>query len=299
MDVAALQSVPSQLSGCSLMTFALGACSYPYLWSRSLRASLEDIREQGFQVVELMVAPPHFDTMHAVPTPGGIRDLLRDLDISLISLNLAGLDFNLASPWEEVRALSVREYLRLIDLAGEVGAPFVAVIPGKRHPLLPADTARTFRWACESLGTLSERARQVGVRLAVENLPFGFLETVAQVESLLDTLGDTAVGMLFDAANAHMVEDEVVAAQRAVRRTWLVHLSDTTKQRWEHNPPGTGEVHVAGVTEALREGGYMGDAVLELTSREPSTAFAASAAYLEPLGWERAAFTRRMAWTPL
>ena len=271
------------------MSYTLAATNYPYLWTCSLAECLTDLARQGFTQLELMVAPPHVSTASGDPTPTELRSLLRRHGLLVSSLNLSGLDWNLASAWPEVRALAVAEYVRLVELAAELSAPRVVVLPGRRHSLLPAPLETALAWAGESVAALTAPAERLGVELVVENVPFGFLETVAQVNDFVARIGHPSVAALFDTANAHMVENEVDAAGRSQPTASLVHLSDTTRGTWLHEVPGTGDVAFRPVTEALRERAYDGDAVIELTVANPRTAFETSAEVLETMGWRRAA----------
>lgn len=271
------------------MTFLLGATNYPYLWVCSLADCLADLARRGFTQLELMTAPPHVSTETNEPAPAELRRLLAKRGLRVRSLNLSGLDWNLASAWPEVREIAVREYVRLIELAHELSAPQVVVLPGRRHSLLPAPLESALGWAAESVASLAARAQPLGVELVVENVPFGFLETVEQVNDFVTRLGSPNVAALFDVANAHMVEDEVAAARSAQPAATLVHLSDTTRQAWRHAVPGTGDVAFDRVTDALQGGRYQGDAIIELTVSDPGAAFERSARVLERIGWKRAA----------
>lgn len=272
-----------------MMSFGLAATTYPYLWQCDLAEALSDLRSQGFQSTELMVSPPHISTSTSEPSPAALLQLLRTSGVRAHSLNIGGLDFNLASPWPDVRAGSVAEYLRVIDLAADIEAPFVVIIPGRRHPLVPSTLDQAIAWARQGVEILAERAHARDIHLAIENVPFGFLDTVGQVNAFVTGLDHPNVSTLYDAANAHMVEDEVQAARVAGAHALLVHLSDTTRECWAHDIPGSGTVAFRRVTETLRDIPFDGDAVLELTGPDPRTAFAASADALGRMGWARAA----------
>jgi sugar phosphate isomerase/epimerase len=72
----------------------------------------------------------------------------------------------------------------------------------------------------------------------------------------------------------------------AGRHLGLVHLSDTTKASWAHDPIGAGELDFERVAETVAGIGYAGEFVLEtLHDGDVAAGFAADLATLGQAGW--------------
>jgi sugar phosphate isomerase/epimerase len=65
-----------------------------------------------------------------------------------------------------------------------------------------------------------------------------------------------------------------------VIRLALVHLSDTGRQIYRHDPVGLGTVPFAEVPRALHAAGYSARPMLEIVSRDPDRDIVASASKL-------------------
>ena len=158
------------------MSMPLSGCSFGWLHLAPLPDALRALARHGFGSIELTTAPPHL----SAPTFGPyerheLTRLLNALGLPVLSVNPSFADINLVSTNPEFRELSERQLLANIELAADLGAEYVVVIPGRRHALAPApdDAARAV--LDEGLDRLLARADQVGVTLALKNSPYGYL----------------------------------------------------------------------------------------------------------------------------
>jgi len=110
----------------------------------------------------------------------------------------------------------------------------------------------------------------------------------------LEAYGNEAVRVVYDVANAHFIgEDFAAGLKRCRERLALVHLSDTSRQAYRHDPVGQGTVSFADVPDALTAIGYHARPMLEIISRNPDRDIAASARRLAEVG-----FVQSMAQAP-
>ena len=73
---------------------------------------------------------------------------------------------------------------------------------------------------------------------------------------------------------------------RQVRsRLGIVHLSDTGRQAWRHDPVGQGSCDFAGFGATLREIGYARTSMLEIVSEQPVEDIVASHRKVAQWGW--------------
>lgn len=221
----------------------LGASLYGLLWTHPVDQAIAEVAGAGFAGVELMAAAPHASPYELdTAARAALRATISAAGLSLHSVNAPTLDFNLAATERPLRDDAVRHYEAIIRLAADVRAPRVVVSPGRVHPLQRPPMARVREWAVCSLSRLVPLAQELGVDLALENLPFGLFERVEELHDVCVELGSPRVGITFDIANALGHDDPVLALDRFADSIQLIQVSDSRHDRWMHGEIGTGEI---------------------------------------------------------
>ena len=248
----------------------LAGATYSWMHQDSLSHALRTLAEVGFRQVELTTASPHLQTRSAgyLERHQLLREL-RSLELSVTSVNPGFLDINLLSPHDGFRALSLEVMLSEIEIAADLGAPIVVMMPGRRHALSPAPDEACRWWLRQALEILVRRGEQLGVALALETNPYGYLGTAHELIAIADDIDSPHLGIAYDVANT-IDHGDVAEGVRAVRdRLLIAHVSDTWKDRWAHTSPGRGEIDFGAYADALRAVGYAGPTVYELIDMEP------------------------------
>jgi len=256
----------------------LAVNTYPWIWRFGLRDTLAHLADAGWDAVEVLVNPPHC-WPEALPAAerAAIARLCAKRGIGILSLNPPMLDLNLLAAAPEMRRYSIEHYRRVIELASEWGVPYVVVVSGKLHPLLPAPARLVWPWLEAALQELDLLAERSGVRLALENVPAGFLSTAAALEEAIARLGSPRIGACYDVANAVFArEDPVAGLARLAPHLQLLHLSDTGLERWAHAPFGTGVVPLPEIAAAVAALPRRPHAVLEVIAGEDADAAVAA-----------------------
>lgn len=254
----------------SLGNLPLSGCTYGWLYHEPLYKALRCLAEHGFSTFELTTAPPHLSSsgLGAFEKFDLLRTM-RNLGLQPVSINPGFLDINLISSNPEFQKASERQMAAEIDLASDVGARIVVLIPGRRHALAPAPEDAC-RWLLEdALGRLTTRAERRGITLTLENNPYGFLGSADEQFALVESIDSPHLGLTYDVANALAVEDPCDGLRRVRSRLKLAHVSDTWRNRWAHTSIGRGEVNFAAFAETLVEIGFTGPTVYELVDGEP------------------------------
>jgi sugar phosphate isomerase/epimerase len=257
-----------------------GANTYSYLRSHDAAACMARLAELGFSEFEVMVHPGHlWPSDLSAAERGGLRRLLAHNSWTLTSLNIAA-----AAPGMRAYSLALLE--DTVRLAGDLGARGVVIGPGKANPLFPADASELIGHFYAALDRLCPVAQASGTALWVENIPFAFLPGIGELMDALDRYGNDAVRVVYDVANAHYIgEDFAAGLARCRPRLALVHLSDTGRQAFRHDPVGLGTVPFAQVPAALAAVGHRARPILEIISRDPDRDIVESAERLAPLGF--------------
>ena len=276
-----------------LHSAAFGANSYSYMRSHSAAACLARLADLGFQEFELMVHPGHlWPAELSAGQRGAIRRLLEQRNLRLTALNMPNIDINVAGAVPEMRSYSLNLLIETVRLAGELGAPCVVIGPGKANPLFPAAADELVGHFFAALDRLCPVAAAGGTALWVENMPFAFLPAIGELLEALRHYGNDAVRIVYDVANAHFIGEDIVDGLRQCReRLALMHLSDTGRQIYRHDPVGLGTVPFAQVPRALAAVGYNARPMLEIISRDPDRDIVASASKRALLGF---AFTEQV-----
>ena len=144
------------------------------------------------------------------------------------------------------------------------------------HPLMPyydTDEGKDEVWELNRVfvATLADYAKEYGVTVCVENLPFPRypLTTVEQVCELVDSLGRDNLKVCLDMGHASIFYGaDVASAVRYIgKRLEAVHIHDNMGKEDEHLIPGHGIIDWDGVTAALREIGFAGVISLETSAK--------------------------------
>jgi len=270
-----------------------GANSYSYMRSHSAADCLAQLADQGFQEFELMVHPSHlWPADMSAEQRSALQRMMEQRGLKLTALNMPNIDINVAGAALEMRNYSLKLLIDIVRLAGELGARGVVIGPGKANPLFPAGADELIKYFFEALDLLCPVAQASGTALWVENMPFAFLPAIGGLMAALKQYGNDAVRIVYDIPNAYFIGEEFVdGLQQCRERLALVHLSDTGRQIYRHDPVGLGTVPFADVPGALAAVGYSAKSnpkpMLEIISRDPGRDIIASAAKLAVLGFDK------------
>lgn len=265
----------------------LGVNTYGYIWSTPAEQCVLRLGELGYREFELVLNPPH---LALEEFPSGARAKLRStmaaVGLSVRSLNVPSLDHNLASPLRRMRRYSIDLFLDAIDLAADLGATDLVVVPGRMSPLFPPQPGEREAWMRESLDALLPHAQRRGVTLALENVPFASFPDARTLGAFVRSYGSSSLGICYDAANAHFIGESPGAGLRQLGElVRLVHVSDTRRNAWRHDEVGLGDVPFAQVHDALTDIHFEGACMLEIIAAEPEGAIRRSHRALTAFGF--------------
>ncbi len=265
----------------------LGASTWTYLQSCDLRAALQRLRRAGYDRFDVLTIPPHlWPSIMDASSRTALRRWCADEGVTIESLNLPSTDQNLCSVTAEMRDFSVAQWAAVLDLCEALGVPGAVMVPGRRPNFVPAPAAETDGWLHAALDRLLPLAERAGVTLMLENHHQSPMPTVARMVAFLDGIGSPQLGIAYDVANGAFVgEDQAEAIGTAGHWLRQVHLSDASRERWDHAAPGRASIDFAAVGTALAETGFAGTSIVELISEDPDTDMADARSFLSGHGW--------------
>jgi sugar phosphate isomerase/epimerase len=202
-------------------------------------------------------------------------------------------------PDEAERVHQVDQLRRYIDVAAQLGTPFIRVTAGQAHPGL--DRATAIEWAVSGLTACLDDAAAHGVTLCYENHTKGyawtyndfsqpsdiFLEIFARTEG-------TGLQLLFDTANTLATGDDPLRVLAQVKhRVSMIHTNDIA--RVGHFEPvllGTGVSPIVEIYRMVRENGFDGWISVEEASKTGEDGFRKAIPYADQ-AWIAAGGTPR------
>ena len=270
------------------MSLIVGASTYCYLFDNTLEATLERIAAMGFKQVEIMACPPHIWVRDLDgKARKALRQKIESYGLQVFSTQ-PGLwpELCLASTNPGIRGEAVRQMRENIQLLHDLGGKVLGTMPGTMMGKVAPSKEQALDLARESIRACVEEAERLGITIAIENVPRGFVETGDDVVHFIEEIGSPALGATIDVGNANVVEPPIVALERAKEHLALVHLVDNDG-RFDKLPVGRGTIDFGAIANKLREIGYTGPSMLEIVMPECSDEdFRESKAALEKLGWQ-------------
>ncbi len=261
--------------------------TYSYTTRLPAAQTIDHLADMGFSAFELMMCPGHLWPAETdAATRRALRRQIAQRGLRLTTLNMPNIDINIAAAASEMRTYSLGILRQIFELASDLEAPAVIVGPGNANPLFPAPKSALQRHFFAALDVLLPASKRLGVRVYVENMPFAFLPKIDELLAAVESYGEPSIGVVYDLANGYFVDEDIVAGLRkAAPRLRLVHVSDTGRAAYRHDPVGEGATPFAGAPAAFEEIGYRELPVLEIISPDADAGIRTSIEALTAMGW--------------
>jgi sugar phosphate isomerase/epimerase len=249
-------------------TLPLAATTFGFLYRCDLEGAFRQIASAGYEMVELAAGPPHLDLSDMGPdVRADVKRELRRFGLKCVSTN--PLELNPISINPDLSESTFRQYRAAIELSADLGAANVVMISGRMSPLVPIPLTRAKDQLRIHLDRLVPVARELGVIVSIEAVPYGFLQTATEIAQFIDEFDLTDVGITLDCANLHFIgSDPVTEFNDHFSKVSVVHISDSWRDRWAHTQVGRAEIDFAAIGAALQERQFRGPTVYELAEPE-------------------------------
>jgi len=197
-------------------------------------------------------------------SPGEARDLAADHGIEIAVLQATGETVTidgatpaLADPDSVEQSISDLE--SSVEAAAAAGAANVLLLSGQRQPTRPRHEQH--RAIVEALRAVAPAAADAGVTLVPEVLntvkdhPGYYLSDPGEAAEIAAAVDSPAVGFLLDVYHQQLQHGDVIRTiEGAAEYVEHVHFADAPGR----NEPGTGEIAMERVLDALEDAGYDG-----------------------------------------
>ncbi len=205
--------------------------------------------------------------------PAEVRRILQDTGLQPLgvtaSCNWPTDARDLANPDPAVRRRAVDHFRRCLDLAREVGAPLIGLIPGAVGRIRAlAGQQDEWDWSVDAVRQVAEHAAAVDVKVAVEALnryETHLVNTAAQALAYVQAVGSPMVGVELDAYHMNIEEgDPAAAIASGGERLLGFHVADSNRAGL-----GGGHLDLRPHLSALGSIGYSGSIIVECTAPGP------------------------------
>ncbi|QEH33863.1 D-tagatose 3-epimerase [Aquisphaera giovannonii] len=222
-------------------------------------AIIGEIKALGFDSVEV----PIFNTADLAPY-ARLGKRLRSLGLGATAVTVMPADANPISPDRASRDAAVAHLDRVLECGQQFGCE---ILCGPLHSALgvfsgAGPTGDEFKSGVETLQRAAEKAKDRGIRLAIEYLnrfENYFLTTAEQAVRFVKAVGHPSCKMMFDSFHAHIEEkDQRRAILACAPETIHVHVSEN-----DRGTPGTGQVDWDSFYKGLSESGFDGYTTIE------------------------------------
>lgn len=176
-------------------------------------------------------------------------------------------DVNIGAINPRMRAAALNEVLEALELAHRMGIDLITVHPGFMSPLALLDRDTAVQATKESLKAIDVLGRDLGVRVALENMPEMPVSMAKVPGELLEFMEGTELGVCFDIGHANTVgniPDFLGIKDRFIN----MHLHDNVGDRDRHLVIGEGNIDFRRWLGAFRP--YRGRYVIEARELERS-----------------------------
>lgn len=256
-----------------------GASTFSFMWQDTALAAMRKMQAIGLNDFDALVVPGHLwpDELSANDR-SNLAGTLESEGLRIESLNLPALDLNLVSRVEAFRRYSVEVYTSTMQLASDLGAGAVVVVPGRVSSLFPPSSTDSELLLRDSLEQLLRVAERLDQKIFLELHPQTPIPTTDAMLAFIDGLPHERLLIAYDVSNAEFVgEDQPEAIRRLGDRIGQLHLSDGTRTQWRHDRIGLGTVRFHEILNALKEEEVRATPILEIISSSPLEDLSASA----------------------
>ncbi|KKK39970.1 hypothetical protein WQ57_01475 [Mesobacillus campisalis] len=231
-----------------------GIHDVPFLDRWSIDQFLGKAASSGFEGIELNMHEGegyiHLGTSLAEVRAIGEKVKGLGLEMPTLSTGLHN-QYALSSENRGVRKRGEEVALQMIEVAFEMGASIIQVVPGTVSRDTPYE--RAYERARDSLVNLASEASSAGVIIAVENVCNKFLPSPMEFARFLNEINHPAVKAYFDTGNAMVTGHPEHFINTVGDKIVATHVKDYRYESGDFVAPLSGDAEWPGIMNALHE----------------------------------------------
>ncbi|MEG0647257.1 MAG: TIM barrel protein [Bacteroides sp.] len=225
---------------------------------------LKEMKENGMDYLEV-------DWLYSTHTPmpeieawaKGIRERVKKNKVTVWSVHIPfGGRYDISQTDEKARQEALRLNMQDMEVSARILKPACFIVHPSAEPIAVEERSARIAASRKSLEKLALKAKQLGVKLLVENLPRTCLgNTSVELLQIIEGLSNTAI--CFD-VNHLLIESHDLFVQHTAGKIGSTHMSDYDRLNERHWLADTGVINWDRLLQGLVSTGYKGPFIYEV-----------------------------------
>ncbi|MBM7645870.1 hexulose-6-phosphate isomerase [Scopulibacillus daqui] len=219
-----------------------------------VRKFLSVASDAGFSSVELNIRESEGDlTLNTKPHKAReVKQMAEEFGLKVYSVSTGLLNYYpLSSEDSKLRGRGEETALHMLEMAAEMGAEVVQIVPGTVNP--KTCYKKAYSLAQESLSRLASKASSYGVTIGIENVCNKFLPSALEFTRFLDEINHPSLKAYFDNGNALVTGFPEHFISLLGSRIVAIHLKDYRLRAGDFVPILEGDTNWPAVMKAIND----------------------------------------------
>ncbi len=183
-------------------------------------------------------------------------------------------DINIASPSKPMLHASLKRLKQSMLFAKELSAELFVLHPGQKTGISPFYPERDWQQQAQSIRQLHEAAEEIGLRIAIENVPQKYGSIMKAPEDFTKLYKDTGlsdIGIVLDVGHANLELQTQRFLDQFPDRVVHLHLSDNMGETDDHFGIGYGKINWQQLITQLKNISFNGIVMIESVFNVPES----------------------------
>ena len=174
-------------------------------------------------------------------------------------------DINIASPSKFMLNASLKRLRQSMSYASQIDAELWILHPGLVTGISPFYPGREWEQNAKSIMVLAESAKEIGLNMAIENLPQKYGSIMKTPQDFMRLYSETGVdaGIVLDVGHANLEHQTEPFIMQLSNRIWHFHLSDNIGEFDQHLGIGYGKIDWQDFAARIMQIDFRGIVMLE------------------------------------
>ena len=183
-------------------------------------------------------------------------------------------DINIASPSKPMLNASLKRLKQSMTYATQLNAELWVLHPGLVTGITPFYPGSDWTQNVKSICLLHKNAQELGLRIAIENLPQKYgsiMKTPEDFARLYKETSLTDIGIVLDVGHANLEAQTQPFLTQLSDKIWEMHISDNVGEKDEHLGIGYGKINWQNFAQTLKRIAYNGTIMVESVFNVPES----------------------------
>ncbi len=233
-----------------------------YVLSKSFNRMTTELGKVETDIIELVDDGTHALSRQRVQI---LNEVAKNYNLKY-SIHAPFADINIASPSKTMRKAGLKRLRQSMQFAHDLDAYLVVFHPGGRSAISDFYPGANWKQNQESIKQLHKWATDLGIKLAMENLPekYGFLMNTPQdFIRFYEETGLEDIGIVLDTGHAHLEGQTLAFLQKLPQKVVHIHISDNHGLVDEHLGLGDGTIDWITFAKEVKAANFSGTVLTE------------------------------------